>query len=437
MPPAAHIFVEHAEGFRGTKTTSTPSKSAIIGAAIFISIIPPCALAAEPIKVLCTGHADAMPWLGSLLTNEPMTDVTVIPTRIGSHTVGLVPSTIKRYMRLYFPRTYQQLVEKYDFLLLEQIDSQYFTTKQFEWMRRAVDDDGIGGLQDRSVMSMHIWLSMPWSETPLARAFPNDAEAVVRTDYHRNGNLDIIINEDPDVPDVIRRYRDVLNLHVGPWGNNLMIPRPGAQIYTWSKTNVFPEVAYPIPGLFPHIMGWRYGKGYTWSVQDILGTSFWTPTINPYGNDVMISMIMYSCDRRLPDDVVLVHNLRASFSRYGEIKNFIVSLIEFVDKFGAKTSPLESKLGDMDASWRRARELYLEQDYAASDQEISRLLESLEGLRGDALRLKDRALLWIYIIEWLSISGTLLVSGSVVWTLMVRRRLYRRAGTTRLTAEHY
>ena len=148
-------------------------------------------------------------------------------------------------------------------------------------------------------------------------------------------------------------------------------------------------------------------------------------------------MIMYSCDRRLPDDVVLVHNLRASFSRYGEIKNFIVSLIEFVDKFGAKTSPLESKLGEMDGSWRRARNLYLEQDYAASDQEISRLLESLEGLRDDALRLKDRALLWIYIIEWLSISGTLLVSGSVVWTLMVRRRLYRRAGTTRLTAEHY
>ena len=96
-----------------------------------------------------------------LLTNEPMTDATVIPTRIGSHTVGLVPSTIRRYMRLYFPRTYNQLVEKYDFLLLEQIDSQYFTSEQFDWMRRAIQLARLGGLQDRSVMSMHSWLSIP------------------------------------------------------------------------------------------------------------------------------------------------------------------------------------------------------------------------------------------------------------------------------------
>jgi hypothetical protein len=59
------------------------------------------------------------------------------------------------------------------------------------------------------------------------------------------------------------------------------------------------------------------------------------------------------------------------------------------------------------------------------------LLRDLENLRIDALVLKDRALFWIYVIEWLSVSGTFLLAGFVLWTLMVRRRLYRQVASTR------
>ena len=60
--------------------------------------------------------------------------------------------------------------------------------------------------------------------------------------------------------------------------------------------------------------------------------------------------------------------------------------------------------------------------------------EEIEGLRADALRLKDQALAWVYLVEWLVVSGVFLLCGFVLWTVMIRRRLYREVSTTRLAA---
>jgi hypothetical protein len=50
----------------------------------------------------------------------------------------------------------------------------------------------------------------------------------------------------------------------------------------------------------------------------------------------------------------------------------------------------------------------------------------------EVTRAKDEALLWVYITEWCALLATLMTSSYVVWTLMVRRRLYREAGVSRL-----
>ncbi len=205
------------------------------------------------------------------------------------------------------------------------------------------------------------------------------------------------------LPEVVKAYKEVLNFQVGGWGSNLMIPREGSEIYAWAKTGLFPEFAFPMPGLFPHILGWRYGQGYTWSVQDILGAAFWHEGDNPYGTDVMMAMLMYSTGRKIPEDVVLVHELRVRFSNYAEIKSFIFSLMEFVDKFGANTASLAESVQGMDERWRESRQSYLSQDYSDSWNQMEVLLEDLEHLRTDALRLKDRALFWIYVIEYLTV----------------------------------
>ena len=62
------------------------------------------------------------------------------------------------------------------------------------------------------------------------------------------------------------------------------------------------------------------------------------------------------------------------------------------------------------------------------------VVEGLGQLEVEAIELKDRALLWVYVIEWLSVTGTAMVAGVLLWTIMVRRRLYREVGTTRMVA---
>ena len=56
----------------------------------------------------------------------------------------------------------------------------------------------------------------------------------------------------------------------------------------------------------------------------------------------------------------------------------------------------------------------------------------MESLLDEALRLKDHVLVWIYLIEWLTVTGVFLVAGFTLWTLMIRRRLYREVAVTRI-----
>jgi hypothetical protein len=54
------------------------------------------------------------------------------------------------------------------------------------------------------------------------------------------------------------------------------------------------------------------------------------------------------------------------------------------------------------------------------------------GFRDEALKLKDQALFWIYVSEWSVVTGTFLLCSFVVWSLMVKRRLYREVEETKL-----
>ena len=386
---------------------------------------------ADPIEVLCTGHTGSMPFMAAMLGREPMTDAVIIPTRIHGVT-DITPATVHRYMRLYFPRTYEDLTDRYEFLLLRGIDATYFSAAHLEWMRRAFEEAGLGGLQDRSVMSSTSGYSTPWAQSSTSDAFPNDAKTVIAVDYSKHGSMEVILNEDPSLPPVFTPYRDLLSYQAGQGGYTMMIPREGSQTYFRSKIDSYSEFSYPEPGVFPHTLGWRYGKGYTWSLMDYSLSGFWGEAMNPYGSDAYFGMLMYSTGRKLPEDVIMVHRLRIHFHEYAEQKGFVFSVISFVDRFGANTDDLVRQIAEMDESWRDSRELYLEQDYGNAFPIITGILADVALLREEALRSKDRALLWIYVIEWLTVSGTFLVAAFSLWTLMVRRRLFRSVSTTRL-----
>ncbi len=106
------------------------------------------------------------------------------------------------------------------------------------------------------------------------------------------------------------------------------------------------------------------------------------------------------------------------------------SLIEFAEKYGADISRLEEGIEDAHAMRKESDDLYLEGDYAGSLESIREGIAKLEGLQVLAVKFKERALFWVYVIEWLVVSSAAMVSGFVLWSLMIKRSMYREVEIT-------
>lgn len=59
----------------------------------------------------------------------------------------------------------------------------------------------------------------------------------------------------------------------------------------------------------------------------------------------------------------------------------------------------------------------------------------MEELEAKTFRLKDTTLMRVYLIQWASVTSVLMISGVVLWSLMVRRRLFRRVEVTQLAQD--
>jgi hypothetical protein len=150
-----------------------------------------------------------------------------------------------------------------------------------------------------------------------------------------------------------------------------------------------------------------------------------------YWHDFLLNLIYYSCGIDVPDDPEMMHLLRDSFFEYSARSALLRDMMAFVEKFGANPASISDKLNILEEEKDRVDALYLEQAYSDSLQQLRNVIESMKELEREAVDLKDRALLWIYIIEYLVVMGTSMVTGAVLWTLLVRRRLYKEMGTTR------
>jgi hypothetical protein len=410
--------------------------------AITISLLLPNAVGqgAQPAKVLVAGLQGPIGVASAWLEVDPLTDPRVIPAR--SQDSDFTTDELRRFVRLYFPRTYDLLLD-FEYMILAQIEVWIFSTEQQSLLHRSIQEGGLGGMQTRSVMSMHTGISVPWSQSILSDAFPNDADAVVVVDYSLHESpMRVVINTHPDIPPIFTPYKDLPGVEYsfgGSYGTNLAIPKPGAVIvsysvgsYDYGYSGTFPDPDYKNPGWIPHTMYWKYGEGITWTHQDMFG-QYWNTQFNPYAPDMIMAELMYSTGRELPTDVVQVHRLRTKFTDYASSQGFIFSLLEFIEKFGANTAPVVNSIEKISGIQKEAKQLYLEQAYQDASTEMDDAIQQIELIREDALRLKDRALVWIYVVEWLSVTGVSMLCAFVLWSLMVQRKLYRSVSTTRMT----
>jgi len=61
----------------------------------------------------------------------------------------------------------------------------------------------------------------------------------------------------------------------------------------------------------------------------------------------------------------------------------------------------------------------------------AQVLEGLRKISDEAVRIRRRALLWVYFTEYLAVTGTRILTRSLAWTLMVKRHLYGEVSVTR------
>ncbi len=402
----------------------------------------------DPLEVLCIVPSGTYYYNQIHFRDEPLVDPTFIPASEwqGFTDVMFSSDQVRRHIRKYFPRSYDELVEEYEFIMFRpgggHITCSYLSPGQWEMMREAVEKGGLGGLAPGSVLGALAQFAEQWARCSFSDAFPNDADGVIAASSGRISLRSVfrertVINEDLTLPPVFTPYKDLLSPQQG--SNPLMISRPGSQTYVWAVTeNRYPGYHCFGPGTYPFVLGWRYGEGYTWSLAGccrygiFLKQGVYTDGPYVYGRDALYGMLYYSTGRESPEDVVMVHNLRESFGEYAEAMAFIYAMIDFVEKYEVNTNHLFLRADALRDKWREGRRLYFAQEWEDSRTILEQLVRDVRVFTKETLRFKDEALLLVYVMEWLAVTGTFLFSGFVLWSLMVRRRLYREVEQIRL-----
>ncbi len=388
----------------------------------------------EPAKILAMAKGGEEGRIGVIrgwLLSEPSFTGTPIAARDFG---GVSSEDVMRMIRIYFPRTYEDLT-LYDFILLASVDMSYFTDTHQKWMYDAMTEAGLGGMNTRSVQSMSTAWSAPWMNSIVSDAFPNDVPAVVSSDIYQWGGGSfptgpIEVNDDEGIAPVVRPFKEQIERVFPTYRGVLTIPRPGSTIYTWVKSSI-KSLGSPLPGYIGHLFEWTYGNATTFTAMDMVMEPFWKGDENPYSMDIFVNVVWRATGRVLPQDALRVHALRTLFRHYNWEKSSFVAMVEFTENFGANTRDIYSKLREIEARKADADSDYLEGDFEASYDGMGSVLEDLQELEAEAVKLKNSALAWVFLIEWLSVSATLLACGVVLWNLMIRRRMYREVAVTR------
>ncbi len=384
------------------------------------------------INVIGTGKAEGMPVLTAWFTTEPSTDPIIIPTRVWG---AVSTADIQRFMRIYFPRTYEDLLQ-YEFFFMAQVDLRFFTPGQQRWIYDALTNYEKGGANTRSIISTHDEFHIPWRDSIISSAFPNDVAAIIEDIANKEGKPGpLVIKDDKDLPNIMKPFKTPIEGIFTSYGGLNTIPKPGSVVLSYTKNNE--GFGQPIPGQVAHVFYWRWNNSITFTLRDMVYDTFWSAptggsmTSNPYSLDIVANMIWFSTGRELPHDPLKVHDLRRDLFNFNIQKSLLTSLLDFAETFGADPSKEYARMGNIEDTRREVTNLYLDGEFDAAYEMTKDILDALSDLEEDATKLKDRALFWVYVVEWSVTTGVLMVAGFVLWTLMVRRALYREVSATK------
>jgi len=388
-----------------------------------------CGLEDGRIGVLYVGcQARSQPYL--MMRSDPLFRIVIVPATIRGHMlIGPMPAAtiedLHRLVRLYMPRTYNDVVQNYDVIVFFEANVRA-VEKHIPKLARAVSEGGLGLLMTGGWQSFGGYANYgpPWGETPVGPLLPTED---VVGGWHDSPEHQIVI-EKPEhelMKSIPWDLRDPA-LRGGPWDHNVLNVKPGAELLA---RVVSPRCDGPL------MVTWRLEGGpRTFSLASegpwYLFAVRWRYVYLFTGN-----LMIYLDDRPVPQDAALVDAVRSKIFDVATRRSLLVALLDFCESFGANTQRITSKLREIDEVTAEALPQYLKLLFEDSLETYKRAEEMMQSLESEAMKLKHRALIWVYIIEWLAVTGTALGCGIVLWSLMIRRRLYREVPRTRLRAE--
>jgi len=382
------------------------------------------------IRIICIGESyyPETP-LPLLVQSDPKVDYNPLPANMGEGTFTWGgPAALKRFVRIYIPRGYEGFLERYDLVILSDYPEIFLEPSHYRWFEMAVRERGAGlAKYELNYGSGGASYPMdPWRSSAIYPAFPADLEdrhmpTLGPGGWGRPPDGVRVMEGNPlgDLPGV-NRY-DLFGS--GMFG--IEVPREGSQTIGWFRHTEYAA-----------IITREYGSGRTASTvagldwMDYFAVRSWD-----FYPDFFLNQFYWLAGEDIPDDILLVNEIRRGLKDLRIRTQLVLSVVEFIETFGASGRELEGDLNEVDELRAYTGDLYLDQDYEGASDAIERVLALMGEIESNSIVLKDRALLWVYAIEWLAVSGVSLLCGSILYTLMVRRSMYREVSTTRLSVE--
>jgi uncharacterized membrane protein len=344
---------------------------------------------------------------------DPLTSVVAL--------TGMSGPDVEKKMRVFMPRSYNDLLSKYDFLIISDAYVTDFEPRYIQWFRDSVIEDGLGLIMigGHNTFGSRFGES-PWGETVLEQALPCICPTGGWAPGSHAGRLRIV---DPE-----NRFAKSLPFdEMGPFGVfyfcNIVKAKEGSElIANFIRGDTYPLLLYQ-----------ELGEG-----ASIAMTVDWTPDGGrdfirwPYYSDYALNIALYATGNKIPQDLELAHTARILLNDYHAQISTLHSVMDFVAKFGVNLAPAEKMLRDIDDASKKGKSAYIQADLQEAVAYMQDAMDRLGRASDEIWRLRYEALTWIYVAEWLTVAGTGMVCGFVVWTLMVRKKLYRQTESTRL-----
>ncbi len=354
-----------------------------------------------------------------ILSKEPLLSCTAVY----ACTIHQSEDQIKKSVRVYMPRTYSRFLLN-DVVILSDANRNAFRNEHFRWMKDGVILEGLGLVMIGGAESFAQEGGFPsWQPTEVAEVLP--CEMITASLSMSGGRVRILDWNDEFIKSL--PFGELGRFGYFSSSNNIL-PRPNSHHVA--------DLVQGMVGTYPFLMWWDIGEGRTMAQG-----ADWTPAGGSifmnwrYYGDYAINMMLFLAGQKMPEDLEMVYMVRRRMREANDALTMLYNMVDLIEKFGGSTDNVNRLIIDIQHERARGMGLYVEARLDDALESLAKALTMCDGAMDSALKARDAAAFWIFFTEWCVVTGTSLLAGSLLWLLMVRRKLYRDVAATRLSRE--